>query len=97
MPGLDGLAVSELLGTGRPPLIIFVTAYDQYAVRAFKVHALDYLLKPFDQDRFEEAVRRAKAQVSGHHRDDLSRPVLALLEELRAQSHFLSRLVVKTG
>ncbi|MGH9831418.1 MAG: LytR/AlgR family response regulator transcription factor, partial [Blastocatellia bacterium] len=55
MPGVDGLAVSETLNGKQSPLVIFVTAYDQYAVRAFDLQAVDYLLKPFDRARFTQA------------------------------------------
>jgi len=58
MPGLDGFGVIEAL-TG-PPSVIFVTAYDEYAIRAFEVNALDYLLKPFSRERLEKAIRRAQ-------------------------------------
>jgi two-component system LytT family response regulator len=60
MPELDGFGVVEAVGPEHMPCLIFVTAYDQYAVRAFEVHALDYLLKPFDQERFDGALARAK-------------------------------------
>jgi len=59
MPGMDGFDIIRAVGPGRMPHVIFVTAYDQYAVRAFEVHALDYLLKPFDKSRFQEALDRA--------------------------------------
>ena len=62
MPGMDGFAVLEAIGTEHMPAVIFVTAYDQYAVRAFEVQALDYLLKPFDQERFDVSWQRARAQ-----------------------------------
>ena len=61
MPKLDGFEVLELLGRDQP--VIFVTAYDQYALRAFDVHAIDYLLKPFGADRFEEAMARARERL----------------------------------
>jgi two-component system, LytTR family, response regulator len=60
MPGLDGFGVIDALQGGRLPVIVFVTAYDAYAVRAFEVHALDYLLKPFDRERFEATLERAR-------------------------------------
>src|SRR4030095_13266314 len=63
MPDLDGFGVLEELGAGQLPVIIFVTAYDQYAVRAFEFHALDYLLKPFDDERFEKTLEWAQAQL----------------------------------
>ena len=63
MPGLDGFGALAAVPAERWPLVVFVTAYDQYAVRAFQVHALDYLLKPFEYDRVREAVQRARAQL----------------------------------
>jgi two-component system LytT family response regulator len=63
MPECDGFDVLELLGNNLPPAIVFVTAYDQYALRAFEAGALDYLLKPFDDTRFEHSLRRAKERV----------------------------------
>jgi two-component system LytT family response regulator len=63
MPECDGFDVLELLGSDLPPAIVFVTAYDQYALRAFEAGALDYLLKPFDNPRFELALSRAKQRI----------------------------------
>src|SRR5262245_38983961 len=64
MPGLDGFGVLTMLPPEHWPLVIFVTAYDEHAVRAFEVHALDYLLKPFEYDRLRQAVQRARVQLS---------------------------------
>ena len=61
MPGLDGFDVIELLSEAECPAVIFVTAYDQYAMRAFDVHAIDYLLKPFERGRLRKALARAAA------------------------------------
>lgn len=63
MPEMGGFEVLESLSRSRPPVVIFVTAFDEYAVRAFEVHALDYIMKPFDDDRFEEALAHARAQL----------------------------------
>src|SRR6476659_895535 len=63
MPGLDGFGVLQALGRDAPPAVVFVTAHDRYALKAFEVHALDYLLKPFDKDRFAAALERAKTQL----------------------------------
>src|SRR5512144_1155430 len=63
MPECDGFDVLELLGSDLPPAVVFVTAYDQYAIRAFEAGALDYLLKPFDNARFERALSRAKERI----------------------------------
>jgi two-component system, LytTR family, response regulator len=68
MPECDGFDVLEMLGNDFPPAVIFVTAYDQYALRAFEAGALDYLLKPFDNVRFELAFTRAKQRIRGDSR-----------------------------
>src|ERR1700689_19548 len=71
MPKLDGFEVLELIDPG--PVVIFVTAYDQYAMRAFDAHAVDYLLKPFSPERFEKALERARQRLGEHvSRVDLS-------------------------
>ena len=63
MPGATGFDVIEAVGAGKMPFVVFVTAYDRYALRAFDVHALDYLLKPFDRERFQQALGRARQQL----------------------------------
>ena len=68
MPELDGFGVMEAVGVDHMPVVIFVTAYDQYALRAFDVHALDYILKPVDPERFASALQRARKQIE--HRGD---------------------------
>lgn len=65
MPEMDGFAVVDALKNEPSPVVVFVTAYDEYAVRAFEVHAQDYLLKPFDKDRFAKALAYAKKQAAG--------------------------------
>lgn len=97
MPELGGFELLESLKPEQVPFVIFVTAYDQYAVRAFEVHALDYLLKPFDRERFDAAWQRAKAQIRREHSDQREQRILALLEELKAGPQYLERLVIKTG
>src|ERR1044072_4507626 len=95
MPGKAGLAMLEELEPGRIPAVIFVTAYDQYAVRAFEVYALDYLLKPFDQERFEKALSRAKAHVQNEKSENITERILSALEEIKARPVHLERLVIK--
>jgi two-component system LytT family response regulator len=95
MPGIDGFAVLEALHSDRMPTVIFVTAYDQYAVRAFEVYALDYLLKPFDQERFEKALKRAKNQLESEHGDALSERILRAIEDIKTKPIHLERLVIK--
>ena len=81
MPECDGFDVLEMLGGNVPPAVIFVTTYDHYALRAFEAGALDYLLKPFDDDRFERALRRAEEKIRNH----------------RATSQVVERLTVKSA
>lgn len=97
MPEVAGFEVLEALKGEQLPIVIFVTAYDQYAVRAFDYHALDYLLKPFDRERFEMAVSRAKAQVRRERNGELDRRIVALLEALKAEAKYVERLVIKNG
>jgi two-component system LytT family response regulator len=93
MPGLDGFAVLEEIGTAAAPAIIFVTAHDTYALRAFEAHAVDYLLKPFDRARLRGAIDRA-VKLAGS--DDLQRRLNALVVDV-ARSRPLRRLMVKAG
>lgn len=86
MPDLDGFGVLREISGERWPVIIFVTAYDQYAVRAFEVHALDYLLKPFDDERFEKTIAWAKAQLERDQLHQVSQRMVALLDDYRGQS-----------
>lgn len=97
MPDMDGFEVLETLNTELVPLIIFVTAYDQHALRAFDVHAIDYLMKPFDRKRFAKALDRAKDQMKRpKHEADTGR-IMRLLEELKAGASYLERFAIKTG
>ena len=97
MPELGGFELLSSLGTSALPHIIFVTAYDQYAVRAFEVHALDYLLKPFDQERFNISWQRAKDQIARDRNGGIDQRILALLEDLKVGNKYLERLVIKAG
>jgi len=90
MPGLDGFGVVEALED--PPAIIFVTAYDQYAIRAFEVHALDYLLKPYSRQRLAQAVDHAREALA--EGQDLGAQLRPLLEGLATEGRYLSRLAV---
>jgi two-component system LytT family response regulator len=94
MPEGDGFAVVKALPPGPLPAILFVTAYDQYALRAFEVHAVDYLLKPFTGDRFRTALGRARERIEQRSID----PGLAgLADSLRRRPAYLTRLPVRTG
>ncbi|BDU77840.1 LytR/AlgR family response regulator transcription factor [Mesoterricola sediminis] len=95
MPELDGFGVIEAIGPERMPPTLFVTAYDQFALRAFEAHALDYLLKPFDPERFAAALARARTWLQGARE---AQPSLApLLREVQAARQPSDRLLVKEG
>jgi len=95
MPEVDGFAVIESLTAKPLPHIVFVTAYDQYAVRAFEVNALDYLLKPFDRERFDQALERAVAQIESRKQDDLGERLLSLLDGHGEAANRLEHLIIK--
>ena len=96
MPALDGFGVLEALKDERAPEVIFVTAYNDYAIQAFEVNALDYLLKPVDCERLSKAVERAKSRLGQSNRDDhLDSRFRALLAEIKTGSKFLKRLTIK--
>ncbi|HEY0763659.1 MAG TPA: LytTR family transcriptional regulator DNA-binding domain-containing protein [Pyrinomonadaceae bacterium] len=97
MPELGGFEVLASFEPESTPYVIFVTAYDQYAVRAFEVHAFDYLLKPFDNERFDTAWQRVKAQIKVDQSGERDQHILALLEELKSGPRHLERLVIKNG
>jgi two-component system LytT family response regulator len=98
MPLVDGFGVLQALDAQLPPAVIFVTAYDQYALQAFEVHALDYLLKPFNSRRFKKAVQRARVELlkegNGH---GVSERLLSLLENLKQDRRPQERLILKTS
>jgi two-component system LytT family response regulator len=98
MPKLDGFEVISTVGADRMPAVVFVTAYDQHALRAFEVQALDYLLKPFDAERFESALARVRRQMDSRESSDLGRRLLALVRDIKPERPARSeRLVVKSG
>jgi two-component system LytT family response regulator len=104
MPEMDGFDVLARTGPEHIQAIIFVTAFDQYALKAFDVHALDYLLKPFDDERFAHALKRAKSQIEAREINRLSNRLLALLEQRESerkgskdQKTYLTRLMVKVS
>ena len=97
MPEIDGFDVLQAIGVGRVPVVIFVTAYDQFALRAFEAHALDYLLKPFDDERFWAALQRARERIRQQQGGGLDRRLQALLENVRGDHGYLRRLVVPSG
>jgi two-component system LytT family response regulator len=93
MPDLDGLGVAEAIAQGeRVPRIVFVTAHDRYAVRAFEVSALDYLLKPYDRERFDEALLRARKSLTETAGQDDR--IAELLRTVRNEEQYLRRLLI---
>jgi two-component system LytT family response regulator len=101
MPELNGFEVLQQLPPDRMPAIVFVTAYDRFAVRAFEVHALDYLVKPFDDARFAAAMARAKTALRSASLGELSRRLQDMLDQLPAPTgaaeRYLSRLVIRVA
>ena len=97
MPEVDGFSVLEAICGERMPAIVFVTAYDRYAVRAFEVHALDYLLKSFDRERFAAALQRAKETIRRSREGALNERLAGLIEDLEAKKDRLTRLVIKSA
>ena len=95
MPALDGFEVLARLRPDQLPVVIFVTAFDAFALKAFEAHALDYLLKPLAEDRFMEALKRAKTFLVGQQRDDIRARLLGLTRELSKPSNVISRLAVE--
>ena len=97
MPEMDGFEVLDNLDSDQLPIVIFVTAYDQYALKAFDVHAVDYLLKPFDRERFSEALSRARSDLERQQVSSVKQ-LLDLLQDVKSQSaKYPSRLVIKTS
>lgn len=95
MPGSDGFDVLMKLAPDRRPLIVFVTAYDKHAVRAFELHALDYLLKPFEYGRLREAVARARQQLNRDSLDAHQARLSQLLKDLQNNSRSWDRIAVR--
>lgn len=97
MPELDGFGVLEQVRTLRMPEVVFVTAFNQHALRAFEVHALDYLLKPFDRERFQVALGRARTRLAHARSGELNQKLTALLAEMRPEPKTADRLAIKSG
>jgi len=97
MPELDGLGVIDVVGAGQMPLTIFVTAYDQHAIRAFETNALDYLLKPFSDERFEAAFGRAKARLHERSASEFGQRMMKMVSSALKPDHPWDRLVIKSG
>lgn len=98
MPELDGLGVIDAVGAAQMPLTVFVTAYDQHAIRAFEANALDYLLKPFSDERFEATMVRVKSRLDERNLKEFGQRVMKMVSSApAAPERRLDRLVVKSG
>src|SRR5919199_1664303 len=96
MPELDGFEVIQRVGPERMPVVVFVTAYDEYALKAFEAHALDYLMKPVNRARFRDAVERVKGVIRGARASELRVPFERLLETVGAERRYLDRLAIRS-
>jgi two-component system, LytTR family, response regulator len=100
MPDLDGFQVLSELSPAEMPVVVFTSAYDQYAIRAFEAHALDYLLKPFDQSRLHQALERARFELRKSKDREITQRILQLLSQVKTDSQPVpdsnGRLVIKT-
>src|SRR4051812_10063322 len=97
MPGLDGFAVIEKVGVSEMPLVVFVTAHDEHALRAFEVQAIDYLVKPFDRERFAMTTARVKKYLTNGSRSDEAARLAGLLARVAAPKEpaYAERFLVK--
>jgi two-component system, LytTR family, response regulator len=97
MPEMDGFAVAAQVGAERMPAVVFVTAHDRYAIQAFEINAIDYLLKPVTGERFRQALARAKERLASRPAGDASRQILSLLETMASPRRYLKRLAVRSA
>jgi two-component system LytT family response regulator len=97
MPRMDGFGVIEAVGADQMPAVIFVTAHDQYAIRAFEISAVDYLLKPVTEERFRIGFERARSRLRAGAPDESARQMLTVLDAIANPRRYLSRLAVRSG
>lgn len=97
MPAVDGFGVIQQVGPEKMPAVVFVSAYDEYALKAFEVHAMDYLLKPFSRERFQQTLQHARTHVERRRAGDLGKRLMALVQDVKPEPQRLDRLVVKSG
>jgi len=97
MPGFSGFEVIRAIGPAHMPAIVFITAYDEYAVKAFDVHAIDYLLKPFDRPRFATALQKALREVAVRRKSGSTAAISELMATLQRDRQFTRRILVKTA
>jgi two-component system LytT family response regulator len=97
MPEMDGFEVVRKIGAEHMPHVVFVTAHDQYAIQAFEINAVDYLLKPVIEERFVKALERAKGRLRSNVVADLNRQIISLLETIASPRSYVKRLAVRSG
>lgn len=97
MPEMDGFEVIESIGVEEMPTVIFVTAFDEFALRAFDNNAVDYLLKPFDEERLNKAIIRAKRRIKAQASTDVEEKLRLLLKDVRNEPKYLKRIPVKSS
>ena len=97
MPEMDGFSVVHEIGAEQMPAVVFVTAHDQYAIHAFEINAIDYLLKPVTGERFVQSLARAKARLRTSEPHQESRQILSLLETIASPRRYLKRLAVQSA
>jgi two-component system LytT family response regulator len=97
MPRMDGFGVVEAVGADKMPVVIFVTAHDEYAVRAFEISAVDYLLKPVTEERFQVAFERARQRIRTAQPDESTHQMMAVLDAIANPRRYLSRLAIRSG
>ncbi len=97
IPELDGFGILEAIGENHTPAVVFLTQYDEYAIHAFEVNTIDYLLKPFDEQRFEHALRRAKDRIKQGNGGNVRQRLLSMLANPRTTGKYPNRLIVRSG
>lgn len=97
MPEMDGFEVVREIGAEHMPAVVFVTAHDKYAIQAFEINALDYLLKPVLEERFVKALVRAKSRIRSDGATDSTRQIIGLLETITSPRRYLKRLAVRSA
>lgn len=97
MPQMNGFEVVEAIGAEEMPTVVFVTAYDEFAVKAFEINAIDYLLKPIEEERFAKTVNRIKREIKELGRGDIESRLLHLLNKVENKNEYARRIPVKTA
>ena len=97
MPEMDGFEVTRGIGSEDMPVIVFVTAHDQYAIQAFEINAVDYLLKPVTEERFRKSLTRAKSRAQTANVNETSQQIVSLLELMAAPHRILKRLAIRAA